>query len=166
MKDRCLVCRAEGWSSLWYGFRIFIFLKERRVKFMDESTLIRPGVGKHIFHIQESIFPWRFTSYLLLQISFCIIRFPFGWKPCMSYVIQCNYTQNNWLLFFCQFWLTTLDKRFAKITLKSYPFYLNVYSRNSKILKFKFLTLYTGLFKINVGVLTTCHTQYTWDSSM
>jgi len=26
--------------------------------------------------------------------------------------------------------------------------------------------LYTGLFDINVGVLTTCHTQYTWDSSM
>ena len=26
--------------------------------------------------------------------------------------------------------------------------------------------LYTGLFKIIVGVLTTCHTQYTWDSSI
>ena len=25
--------------------------------------------------------------------------------------------------------------------------------------------LYTGLFKMIVGVLTTCHTQYTWDSS-
>jgi hypothetical protein len=24
---------------------------------------------------------------------------------------------------------------------------------------------YTGLFKMIVGVLTTCHTQYTWDSS-
>jgi hypothetical protein len=26
--------------------------------------------------------------------------------------------------------------------------------------------LYTGLFKMIVGVLTTCHTQYTWDSSI
>jgi hypothetical protein len=25
---------------------------------------------------------------------------------------------------------------------------------------------YTGLFEITVGVLTTCHTQYTWDSSI
>ena len=25
---------------------------------------------------------------------------------------------------------------------------------------------YTGLFKLIVGVLTTCHTQYTWDSSI
>jgi hypothetical protein len=25
--------------------------------------------------------------------------------------------------------------------------------------------IYTGLFKIIVEVLTTCHTQYTWDSS-
>ena len=25
---------------------------------------------------------------------------------------------------------------------------------------------YTGLFKMIVGVLTTCHTQYTWDSSI
>jgi len=24
----------------------------------------------------------------------------------------------------------------------------------------------TGLFKMIVGVLTTCHTQYTWDSSI
>jgi len=24
---------------------------------------------------------------------------------------------------------------------------------------------YTGLFKMNVGVLTTCRTQYTWDRS-
>jgi hypothetical protein len=27
-------------------------------------------------------------------------------------------------------------------------------------------TIYTGLFKMTVGVLTTCHTQYTWDRSM
>jgi len=26
--------------------------------------------------------------------------------------------------------------------------------------------LYTGLLKMIVGVLTTCHTQYTWDSSI
>jgi len=26
--------------------------------------------------------------------------------------------------------------------------------------------IYTGLFKMIVGVLTTCHTQYTWDSSI
>ena len=26
--------------------------------------------------------------------------------------------------------------------------------------------IYTGLLKMAVGVLTTCHTQYTWDSSM
>ena len=26
--------------------------------------------------------------------------------------------------------------------------------------------VYTGLFKMIVGVLTTCHTQYTWDSSI
>jgi len=26
--------------------------------------------------------------------------------------------------------------------------------------------LYTGLLKMIVWVLTTCHTQYTWDSSM
>jgi hypothetical protein len=26
--------------------------------------------------------------------------------------------------------------------------------------------LYTGLFKTIVGVLTTCHTQYTWDRSI
>jgi len=25
---------------------------------------------------------------------------------------------------------------------------------------------YTGLFKMIVGILTTCHTQYTWDRSM
>jgi len=25
---------------------------------------------------------------------------------------------------------------------------------------------YTGLFKMIVRVLTTCHTQYTWDSSI
>jgi len=25
---------------------------------------------------------------------------------------------------------------------------------------------YTGLFKMNIGVLTTCHTQYTWDRSI
>ena len=25
---------------------------------------------------------------------------------------------------------------------------------------------YTGLFEIIVGVLTTCHIQYTWDRSM
>ena len=25
---------------------------------------------------------------------------------------------------------------------------------------------YTGLFKMSVGVLTTCHTQYTWDRSI
>jgi len=25
---------------------------------------------------------------------------------------------------------------------------------------------YTGLLKMIVGVLTTCHTQYTWDSSI
>ena len=25
---------------------------------------------------------------------------------------------------------------------------------------------YTGLFEMTVGVLTTCHTQYTWDSSI
>jgi len=24
----------------------------------------------------------------------------------------------------------------------------------------------TGLFKMTVAVLTTCHTQHTWDSSM
>ena len=28
------------------------------------------------------------------------------------------------------------------------------------------LILYTGLFNMIVGVLTTCHTQYTWDSSI
>ena len=27
-------------------------------------------------------------------------------------------------------------------------------------------TVYTGLFKMIVGVLTTCHTQYTWDRSI
>jgi len=26
--------------------------------------------------------------------------------------------------------------------------------------------VYTGLFRMIVDVLTTCHTQYTWDSSM
>ena len=26
--------------------------------------------------------------------------------------------------------------------------------------------IYTGFFKMNVGVLTTCHTQYTWDRSL
>jgi len=26
--------------------------------------------------------------------------------------------------------------------------------------------IYTGLFRMIVGVLTTCHTQYTWDSSI
>jgi len=25
---------------------------------------------------------------------------------------------------------------------------------------------YTGLFKVIVGVLTTCYAQYTWDSSI
>jgi len=25
---------------------------------------------------------------------------------------------------------------------------------------------YTGLFEMIVGVLTTCHTKYTWDRSM
>ena len=29
-----------------------------------------------------------------------------------------------------------------------------------------FLLIYTGLFEIIVGVLTTCHTQYTWDRSI
>jgi hypothetical protein len=29
-----------------------------------------------------------------------------------------------------------------------------------------YIYIYTGLFKIMVGVLTTCHTQYTWDSSI
>jgi len=27
----------------------------------------------------------------------------------------------------------------------------------------KFTILYTGLFKMIVGVLTTCHRHYTWD---
>jgi len=27
------------------------------------------------------------------------------------------------------------------------------------------LNQYTGLFKMTVGILTTCHTQYTWDRS-
>ena len=26
--------------------------------------------------------------------------------------------------------------------------------------------IYTGLFEMIVGVLTTCHAQYTWDSSI
>jgi len=26
--------------------------------------------------------------------------------------------------------------------------------------------MYVGLFKMIAGVLTTCHTQYTWDSSI
>jgi hypothetical protein len=30
----------------------------------------------------------------------------------------------------------------------------------------KFVVVYTGLFKIIVGVLTTCHTQYNWDRSI
>ena len=29
-----------------------------------------------------------------------------------------------------------------------------------------YFLIYTGLFKMIVGVLTTCHTQYTWDSSI
>jgi len=28
------------------------------------------------------------------------------------------------------------------------------------------LNINTGLLKMTVGVLTTCHTQYTWDRSM
>ena len=28
------------------------------------------------------------------------------------------------------------------------------------------LVIYTGLFKMTVGVVTTCHTQYTWDRSL
>jgi len=32
--------------------------------------------------------------------------------------------------------------------------------------KHKFSFLYTGLFKMMVGALTTCYTQYTWDSSI
>jgi len=28
------------------------------------------------------------------------------------------------------------------------------------------LPLYTGLFEMIVGVLTSCHTQYTWDRSI
>jgi len=30
----------------------------------------------------------------------------------------------------------------------------------------KLLCLHTGLFKMIVGVLTTCHIQYTWDRSI
>jgi hypothetical protein len=26
--------------------------------------------------------------------------------------------------------------------------------------------VYTGLLKLTVGILTTCHTQYTWDRNM
>jgi len=29
-----------------------------------------------------------------------------------------------------------------------------------------FFTVYTGIFELIVGVLTTCHTQYTWDRSI
>jgi hypothetical protein len=32
--------------------------------------------------------------------------------------------------------------------------------------KIKPLKLNTGLFKMIVGVLTTCHTQYTWDRNI
>ena len=34
------------------------------------------------------------------------------------------------------------------------------------IVNHKFHCNYTGLFEIIVGVLTTCHTQYTWDRSI
>ena len=62
--------------------------------------------------------------------------------------------------------------------------YLIVYSQNINFLKYyeilevfkqfracqkycsKMLAYYTGLFKMIVGVLTTCHTQYTWDRSI
>ena len=41
----------------------------------------------------------------------------------------------------------------------------NLFIKNFKIHVHN-ITIYTGLFKMIVGVLTTCYTQYTWDSSI
>jgi hypothetical protein len=43
-----------------------------------------------------------------------------------------------------------------RFDIKTEPFYSFTYAGKN----------YTGLFEMIVGVLTTCHTQHTWDSSM
>jgi len=45
--------------------------------------------------------------------------------------------------------------------------YIYIYKKKvKKKKKLQFIYIYTGLFVMIVGDLTTCHTQYTWDSSI
>jgi len=47
------------------------------------------------------------------------------------------------------------------------PFYINSVGQYWDVWKVSLMLLhYTGLFKMIVRVLTTCHTQYTWDRSI
>jgi hypothetical protein len=41
---------------------------------MDETTLIRPGIEKHIFHIYDSTLPLRFTPCSLQQKLLVYVR--------------------------------------------------------------------------------------------
>jgi len=48
--------------------------------------------------------------------------------------------------------------------LLSKKFYIHIMSYHWHLYRYKLLN--TGLFEMIVGVLTTCHTQYTWDRSI
>ena len=76
------------------------------------------------------------------QASLFIGNFPWIWSVAYWPGCFCFYEIFLWIS--PTNWTTTLSKSF--ILLNNSP--------------------YTGLFEMIVGVLTTCHTQYTWDRSM
>jgi len=54
----------------------------------------------------------------------------------------------------------------SKLTLNIAELNKTLWFVHKMCIYYKVLCKNTGLFKMIVGVLTTCHTQYTWDSSI
>ena len=127
---------------------------------------------------------------MLCVVFDCLLSWlQLGFPPCATE------TNRNLLCFFYDWWLqfndplfrckwavTNISRKHVQVEYKrmclllSFFCYLNAYwmafyDRSEflvRITNLKFLLTgeYTGLFKTIVGVLTTCHTQYTWDRSI
>jgi len=73
--------------------------------------------------------------------------------------VQWNKT-GQMLLCFCMHWCMELQCTLSLWWEQAYIMYLDM------VTIYLMTTCYTGLFEMIVGVLTTCHAQYTWDRSI
>jgi len=94
----------------------------------------------------------KFLLHALQELYMCTLCDSTGLFKMIVGVLTTCHTQYTWGNSICIFYLIEQHSNFFSHTLQ--------------LLYMCTLCDSTGLFKMIVGVLTTCHTQYTWDSSI